>query len=109
MKCPICNGRLSRKNVDFKLGNIDLGEFEADVCSKCNERFFTEESSDNIDKKAKELGLWGIAGKTKISYSGNSLIVRIPKEISQFMKLEKGEEVLIHPEGRDKLIIEIEK
>jgi YgiT-type zinc finger domain-containing protein len=107
MKCPVCEGGLVRKKVEFKFGDISLGEFEADKCTKCGEEFFTEKSSDEIDKKAKQLGLWGISSKTTIGYSGNSLIVRIPKEISNFMKLKKGGEVALYPEGKDRLIIEI--
>ena len=100
---------MERKKTEFRFGNITLGIFDADICSKCGEKFFTEEASDEIDKKSKQLGLWGLSSKTKIGYSGNSLIVRIPKSISDFLKLETGEDVTIHPEGKNRLIIEIEK
>lgn len=98
---------MNRKKSEFRFGDIILGKFEADECEKCSEIFFTEEASDEIDKKAKHLGLWGMAAKTKIGYSGNSLIVRIPKDISNFMKLKKGEEISLHPEGKGRLVIEL--
>jgi antitoxin component of MazEF toxin-antitoxin module len=35
------------------------------------------------------------------------LVVRIPKEIADFMKLEKGQELFIQPEGKSKITVEI--
>lgn len=99
MKCPICNGKLERKKASYNFGSVSFGVFDADACSKCGEVFFTEESSDAIDAKAKSLGLWGLEKK--------SMIVRIPKSIAEFMKLRKGEEILIRPEDSKKLVIEI--
>ena len=42
-----------------------------------------------------------------MSYSGISLIVRIPKEVVEFMGLEKGDGVRIHPEGKKRLVVEL--
>ncbi len=107
MKCPICDESLERKNAPYSIGGAKLGTFEADVCS-CGEVFFTEKSSDAIDRKAKESGLWGLEKKGKVGYSGNSLIVRVPKKLAEFMNLKKGEDILIRPEGKRRLVIEIE-
>lgn len=109
MECPICEGKLVLKKVPYKYHDIELGRYEAEVCIKCGEVFFTEESSDGIDKKAKELGIWGVEKRSKISYSGNSLIVRIPSEVSKFMKLSKGKEVIIRAEGKKRLVVYIEQ
>ncbi len=108
MECPVCEGKMERKKAPYELGNRSLGVFEADVCSSCGEIFFTEESSDKIDKIAKEAGLWGLEKKGKIGYSGNSLIVRIPKKVAEFMKLKKGKDITIKPEDKKRLVIEIE-
>jgi YgiT-type zinc finger domain-containing protein len=108
MECPICEGNLERKKVPYSVGGVSLGTFEADVCTSCNEIFFTEAASDAIDKKAKEAGLWGLEKRGKIGYSGNSLIVRIPKKIAEFMELKKGEDILIKPEDKKRLVIEVE-
>lgn len=105
MKCPICNSRMKKTEETFKIGTISLGKFEAEKCTKCSEVYFTESSSDAIDKKAKQLGLWGLSARTKISYSGNSIIVRIPRDISKFMNLTKGAEITTHPEGKHRLVI----
>ncbi len=108
MECPICEKNMERKKVPYNVGSVKLGTFDADVCPSCGEVFFTEESSDAIDRKAKESGLWGLEKRSKIGYSGNSLIVRIPKKVAEFMKLKKGEDILIKPEDKKRLVIEIE-
>ena len=107
MSCPICNGKLKLTKLEYSFYDIPFGKFDAEVCQKCGEIFFTEEASDRIDEIAKEKGLWGLEKRSKISYSGNSLIVRIPKEIAEFMDLMKGQEIEIHPEGKKKIVVEI--
>ncbi len=107
MECPVCEkGKLTRGKVDYSYKDWYFGKYNADVCNKCGESFFTEEASELIEKKARELALWGIEKKTKISHSGNSLIVRIPKSIAQFVEIEEGEEVTIRPEGKKKFIVD---
>ncbi len=106
MECPVCEkGKMIKKKSRYVYGDIDFGEYESLVCDKCGEVFFTEDSSRLIEKKAKELGIWGLEKESKISYSGNSMIVRIPKAIADFMDLRRGKEILIHPEGKKKLVV----
>jgi hypothetical protein len=107
MSCPICNGKLKMTKTEFSFYDVSFGKFNAEICQKCGEKFFTEEASDKIDQIAKKKGLWGLEKKSKISYSGNSLIVRIPKEIADFMGLTKGKNIEIHPEGKKKIVVEI--
>lgn len=57
MKCPVCEGKVERKEVPYSIGGVNLGTFDADVCASCGEVFFTEASSDTIDAKAKKMGL----------------------------------------------------
>ena len=107
MECPMCEkGKLVRKKIDYTYKDWYFGKYDADVCNKCDEAFFTEEASDLIEKKARELALWGIEKKTKIAHSGNSLIVRIPKAIAKFIEIEEGEDVVIRPEGKKKFIVD---
>ena len=107
MKCPMCDGTLKGGRTEYSYHDINFGEFDADICVKCGEAFFTEEASDEIDEKAKELGLWGLEARSKVSYSGNSLMVRIPREIAEFLELEKGDDIRIHPEGKKRLVVEL--
>jgi len=105
IKCEECNSKIVKKQVDFSIYGISLGKFHADVCSGCGEEVFDEKTSNEIDKIIKEKGLWGLDRKVKIVKIGNSLAVRIPKIISDFLKLKEGNEAFMKPE-KNKIIIE---
>ena len=61
-----------------------------------------------IEALAKAKGIWGLGKKTTIARTGNSLAVRIPKDIAVYLHLTEGKEVYIHPESK-KLVIEPEE
>lgn len=106
--CPICEkGELKEKMVDYSVYGISLGKFKAKVCDKCNEQWFSEETAKKIEEIEKKKGLFGLSKQSKISYSGNSLIIRIPKTIAKFMNLKKEKPISITPQGKDKILIEI--
>ena len=106
MKCPICeNGNLKKGKIKENMFGVHLGEFTADICDKCNESFTNEKTTKAIEEAAKKKGLWGLGKRTKITRTGNSLAVRIPKEIVNFLKLKEGNEAYIHPE-KNKIVIE---
>jgi len=86
---------------------VDLGTYEAEVCNDCGETFLTGESVDKIEARAKELGLWGLASKVKVARSGNSLVVRIPSPLARYLDLKSGQEVLIAPDRKHRLILEL--
>ncbi len=106
-KCPMCGeGSLIRKKVDEKMFGVNLGRFTELVCSRCGESFTDENTTQTIIDRAKQKGIWGLGKKVKVVKSGNSLVIRIPKEIAGFMGLEKGQELFIHPEGKSKITVE---
>lgn len=108
MKCYQCEkGDFVKKKVDFVQLGISLGKFEALVCPLCEETVFEGSVSKQIEVKAKELGIWGLARKTHIGTSGTSLDVKVPKSIVEFLKLRKGQEVIIEPSGKNKIEITI--
>ena len=104
-KCDECGGKLAEKSVDFSMFGVGLGKFPAEVCTKCGDEVFTEEVSEQIDKVAKEKGLFGLAAKTTVGKSGDSLDIRINKKIAEFANLQKGQTVLVHPEGKNRIVI----
>ena len=105
MKCIICDGETIKKNVEHKEFGIFVGSFKAEVCKKCGETYYNEKIASKIQKKSKQLGLFGLAKKAKIAEIGNSIAIRIPKEIAEFVNLEKGKEVVIFPSGKHELHI----
>ena len=86
---------------------VDLGTYPGLKCSVCGEVFTGGEVMDKIEAAAKQKGIWGLGRKTKITRSGNSLAVRIPKDLADYLKLKEGKEAYIHPE-QDKIVVEID-
>ena len=106
MKCPICeNGTLKKGKIKEYMFGTYLGEFPAEICSCCGESFTDSETTRKIEDAAKRQGIWGLGANTKFTMTGNSLAVRIPKKIADYLKLKSGREAYIHPED-NKLIIE---
>ena len=81
--------------------------YAAEVCDRYGETFLTGESVDQVETRAKELGLWGLAFKVKVRRSGNSLVVRIPAPLARYLKLKSGQEVLLAPDRAHRLILEL--
>jgi len=89
MICPICEkSELKKIKIKEQMFGVELGEFPAEICEECGESFTDEETTKRIEEKAKEKGIWGLGAKTKITKTGNSLAVRVPKKIADFMKLK---------------------
>jgi len=106
-KCALCNGKLKGRLIEYSVYGVSLGKFPAKVCEKCNEQWFDEETSRKIEEAEKKADLFGLSRESKVSYSGNSLIIRIPKDIAKFMNLTKDSEVVIYPENKNKISIDL--
>jgi len=106
-KCDECGGEIAIKKVPYLVYGIKVGDYTAEQCQKCGEICFSEEESKKITQKTKQMNLWGLESKTKIGKVGDALDVRISKKLENFLKLKKGEEVTVRPEGKDKILIEL--
>lgn len=107
-ECPVCGkGKLRRGKIREEMFGIDLGEYPAEVCDSCGESFVDQEVMRKIEARAKKMGLWGLAKKVSIARSGNSLVIRIPAELARFLHLKGGEDALVRPEGREKIVVEL--
>ena len=108
VECPACGeGKLRRGKVREETFGVDLGEYPAEICDSCGESFVNRDAMRKIEARAKEMGLWGLAKKVSIAKSGNSLVVRIPAELARFLRLKGGEDALVRPEGREKIVVEL--
>ncbi len=105
--CEECGGRIERKKVEFAVYGESLGLFSAEVCTKCGEELFDDETSDRIDEVAKKKGLWGLEAQTKVTRVGSSYAVIINKKIAEFMDLRVGEEVHVYPESKKKIVVDV--
>ncbi|MDP3765675.1 MAG: hypothetical protein Q8R04_04115 [Nanoarchaeota archaeon] len=108
-KCEECGGKITRKTVSYDYLGEHIGKYEAEVCEKCGEIVFDEGVSEKIEKRVKEMGLYGLGASTKVGVAGSSFVIRITKKLAKFLKLEKGEDVHVYPENKKRLIVEISK
>ena len=106
-KCILCEGKLKAKIVEYKVYGKSLGRFSAKVCEECGEQWFDEKTSKKIEEAEKKANLFGLYKESKISYSGNSLIIRIPKDIAKFMKIKKESPIAIYPEDKNTIAINL--
>lgn len=57
MNCPMCEkGRLKRGTIREEMFGVYLGEFPADICSKCGESFTDAAATRRIEEAAKSKG-----------------------------------------------------
>ncbi len=105
MKCPICNqGELKRRKTEEIMFGTSLGLFDKLVCGHCGESFADEETQAKIEEAAKKKGIWGLGHKTTFAKIGNSVSVRIPKDIVRYLAIKEGQDAFIHPEGNTIII-----
>lgn len=105
-RCEECGGNIAVRSVDYEYLGEHIGKFPAEVCRKCGEVAFDEKASGEIENKVKQKGLYGLGAVTKVGVAGSSPVIRMTKKLANFLKLQKGQEVHIHPETRDRIIIE---
>ncbi len=80
MNCPHCGFTLKKAKMPFFIQNFLLGSFDALVCDTCKRVYRTKETSEQIEKYAKELGLWETE-KVTTQYIGE-VIYKDPEEES---------------------------
>ncbi len=107
-RCPFCSARFRVSVEPYTVFDVHVGDFETWTCTKCGEIFYPEASTRAMEGREAQLGLLGLERSTKVSTSGNALMVRIPKRIQNFTGLRKGTDVVIRPEGRRRIVIEVQ-
>lgn len=105
--CEECGGKIAKKTVDYFFLGETLGKFPAEVCQACGEQVFDEEITQQIAVVAKQKGLWGLNERAKINQIGGSVGITIGKKIAEFLHLQKGGEVILYPENRKRLVIQV--
>lgn len=107
-KCYECRkGNLKKKKVEYKLYGIVIGEYQAEVCDKCGETYFDSNALEKIEKKTKELGLFGLRKRVKVGTSGNALDIKLSKRFVDFFNIKKGQEVEIEPVDKNRFEVEV--
>lgn len=104
-----CGGRLKRSKTEVEFFGIDFGIQPCEVCTECGAEYLSQELMERIEKEVRKKGLFGLERRGKVTRSGNSLVIRIPKEIAESLGLEKDTDIKIYPAEKKRLIVEIEE
>jgi phage FluMu protein Com len=101
-------------NVESKLSVLSKYEYEegtplhnvqAYVCPKCKDIFFTEEQAHEMEARTQELREYSFGFERKVGVSGTSLVVGIPSELADHLKIKQGQKVRIIPIAKDGFMI----
>ena len=104
--CP-CGGKVKWKKEKVIKEGIDCGLLDVEICNKCGEEYFSDESMEVVENKLRQAGLWGVERKEiKFWKSGDSVTVRFPTHMSKQLGLDKIKKGFVYPEGHNKLLIE---
>lgn len=96
--CTSCNTKMHKKV--FKMEGINIRGWE---CPSCHDAVLHQEDAQQmfqLNKLRKGLSV-------KIGTLGNSLVLRIPKEIENLYKLSKGEQIIMKMDSMKKIGIEV--
>lgn len=105
-KCN-CGGILKKSHTQVEFFGLDFGIRECEVCSKCNSEYLTDETLEEIERKVKRRGLFGLEKQAHITKSGNSLVIRIPPEIVKFSGIQYKDLVRIYPTAKNKIELDL--
>jgi len=62
MECPRCDGEMIIKKIPYNYKDRTyLGDFKAEVCTKCGVEYFKQKSFRKIERQAKQFKIWGNA------------------------------------------------
>jgi hypothetical protein len=102
-----CGGKLKRGHTEVEFFGIDFGVREAEVCARCGAEYISQELMEELETEVKRRGLFGLEKRGHVAKSGNSLVIRIPKEITDSLKIRRDMPIIIYPSDSKKLVIEV--
>lgn len=102
-----CGGKLRKDASDVEFFGIDYGVKPVEICTRCGSEYISQEVMEKIEADVKRRGLFGLEKRGRVSKSGNSLVIRIPKEIIKSLGIKRDLPILIYPTEKHKLIIEV--
>lgn len=105
-KCS-CGGDLKWSKVNVEFFGIDFGLKDAEVCTSCGSEFLEQETLKEIEDTVKERKIFGLERKVSVTKSGNSLVIRIPPEIAEFLGIHYKSIVQLFPVEKGQLEVKV--
>ncbi len=105
-KCT-CGGELKRSKVEVEFFGIDFGLKDAEVCTRCGSEYLDQETMKEIETMVKERNIFGLERKISVTKSGNSLVIRIPPEIAEYLGIHYKSVVQLFPVDKNRLEVKV--
>lgn len=105
-KCT-CGGELKRSKVEVEFFGINFGLKDAEVCTRCGSEYLDQETMKEIETIVKERNIFGLERKISVTKSGNSLVIRIPPEIAEYLGIHYKSVVQLFPMDKDRLEVKV--
>ena len=105
-KCT-CGGELKHSKVEVEFFGIDFGLKDAEVCTRCGSEYLDQETMKEIETIVKERNIFGLERKISVTKSGNSLVIRIPPEIAEYLGIHYKSIVQLFPVDKDRLEVKV--
>lgn len=106
-KCN-CGGILKKSHTQVEFFGIDFGIKKCEICTKCGSEYLDDETLAKVEKEVKKKKLFGLEKDAQVTKSGNSLVIRIPPKIAQFIGAHYRDMVRIYPIEKHKLVMELQ-
>lgn len=105
-KCR-CGGNLKKSQCEVEFFGINFGLKACEVCTKCNAEYLDNEIITKIQDEMKKIGIFGLERNLQVAKSGNSLVIRIPKEIADFLGIQAKSLIKLIPLNNKQLQVEV--
>jgi len=106
-KCR-CGGKLKKSQCEVEFFGINFGLKSCEVCTKCNAEYLDNETIAKIQDEMKKIGIFGLERNLQVAKSGNSLVIRIPKEIADFLGLRAKSLIKLIPLNNKQMQVEVQ-
>ena len=100
-----CGGTLKESQCPVEFFGIDFGIKKCEVCTNCNSEYLDEQITAEIEEEVKKRKLFGLETKVTVTKSGNSLVMRLPPEITKFANIHYKDILRITPLSKNKIEI----
>ncbi len=105
-KCR-CGGTLKWSGCPVEFYGIDFGIRKCEICTSCGSEYLDDNTMQEIEQEVKKRKLFGLERNISVTKSGNSLVMRLPPEITKFTNLHYKDNIRIFPTSKTKIEIEI--
>lgn len=109
-KC-VCGTTLKKIKTEMELfgGDVMVKNVDAFWCPNCKEELMDSGQISAAKEKVREIAphFEAFSIRKRIAKVGNSLSVPLSKEIVEFLRLKRGEEVRITIKDRQRLIVDV--